>query len=525
MFRKKEKNTGAAPVSPETAPPGPDIIRVDRRHREKDRRDKTTRERSRPTMNPLHFINKGIRRRWLVNTLGTILAVVVLIVIIFYMLINTYFFDSARSGMEQRAESASNFFASYATSESDYLEMVNYYIASFTDSDKLELQFLDTSGQIYRSSYGLFAGSSPGTSDIESALNTTQTSAWIGNDPNTGEHIMAVSTPVVVNGDVKGIMRLVTSLRIVDQQILMYSLIALGIAALLMAVNWLLNMYFLRNILDPLSGITEITRRIAGGSYGIQIESNRRYDDEISDLTDAINDMSRQIGQHSALQQEFIASVSHELRTPLTAINGWGETLLDYEDQLPEEVQGGLRIIVSEARRLTTMVEELLEFSRIQDGRFTLNVEQLDIKAEFEDAVYTYRQFFRKEGIQLNHTDCQQEFPPISGDPERLRQVFSNLLDNAAKHGGSGKRIDTAIGEEAGYVAIVIRDYGPGVPEDELPLIKTKFYKGSSKARGSGIGLAVCDEIVERHGGKLVIANADGGGCAVTVYLPLPPEG
>ena len=185
------------------------------------------------------------------------------------------------------------------------------------------------------------------------------------------------------------------------------------------------------------------------------------------------------------------------------------------------DVKKGMGIIVSEARRLTNMVEELLEFSRIQDGRFTLSVEPMDIKAELEDAVYTYREFFRREGIELNYYDCEEEFPLINGDPERLRQVFCNLLDNAAKHGGSGKRIDISIAPDGDQVAITIRDYGPGIPEEELPHVKYKFYKGSSKARGSGIGLAVCDEIVTRHEGTLDIGNAEGGGCVVTIRLPI----
>ena len=101
-----------------------------------------------------------------------------------------------------------------------------------------------------------------------------------------------------------------------------------------------------------------------------------------------------------------------------------------------------------------------------------------------------------------------------------MRQVFLNILDNAAKHGGEGKKIDASIRIDGENVLVAIRDYGPGIPEDELPLVKRKFYKGSSKARGSGIGLAVCDEIVELHGGKLELANAEGGGTVVTVQLP-----
>ena len=234
--------------------------------------------------------------------------------------------------------------------------------------------------------------------------------------------------------------------------------------------------------------------------------------------------MSLKINQSEKMKNEFISSVSHELRTPLTAINGWAETIMNGEVRDAGDVKKGMGIIVSEARRLTNMVEELLEFSRIQDGRFTLSVEPMDIKAELEDAVYTYREFFRREGIELNHFDCDEEFPPIAGDPERLRQVFCNLLDNAAKHGGSGKRIIASLRREEDNYVIRIRDFGPGIPPAELPYVKQKFYKGSSKARGSGIGLAVCDEIITRHGGTFEIGNADGGGALVTITLPIPPH-
>ena len=199
-------------------------------------------------------------------------------------------------------------------------------------------------------------------------------------------------------------------------------------------------------------------------------------------------------------------------------------TMADMEHLIAEARRRGIRIILNEARRLATMVEELLEFSRISDGRFTLSVEPMDLKAELEDAVYTYREFFRRKGLKLEYIECEEEFPPISGDPERLRQVFCNLLDNADKHGGSGGEVDVSIHPEGNMVAIRVRDFGPGVPEEELPYVKYKFYKGSSKARGSGIGLAVCEEIVTCHGGTLDIENAMGGGCVVTLRLPMTLE-
>ena len=407
----------------------------------------------------------------------------------------------------------------YYRTEAEYYDNARAVVAGEPNSDKLEVEYLDADGQIRFSSSDLTAFRSPGTPDIAEAISMKRTKVWIGADPSTGEHIMAASSPLMIDGEVVGVMRYVTSLNKVDKQIIIIVAIALGIGLGILGMVYFSNLYFIRSIVDPVAGITETAKRIAAGSYGVQIE--KRYDDEIGALTDTINDMSLKINQSEKMKNEFISSVSHELRTPLTAINGWAETIMNGEVRDAGDVKKGMGIIVSEARRLTNMVEELLEFSRIQDGRFTLSVEPMDIKAELEDAVYTYREFFRREGIELNHFDCDEEFPPIAGDPERLRQVFCNLLDNAAKHGGSGKRIDTAIARDEDQVVITIRDYGPGIPAEELPHVKYKFYKGSSKARGSGIGLAVCDEIITRHEGTLDIDNAEGGGCIVTIHLPI----
>ena len=269
--------------------------------------------------------------------------------------------------------------------------------------------------------------------------------------------------------------------------------------------------------------ITSVAKRIAAGSYGIQI--HRQFDDEIGELADTINDMSNKISQSERMQSEFMSSVSHELRTSLTAISGWSETLLSAGGSVKtEDSRRGLNIILRESKRMTDMVEELLEFTRMQDGRFTLSVTKSDIRAEFEDTVFMYGSRLRQEGIELEYLENDSDIPEISCDTARMRQVFLNILDNAAKHGGDGGRITAEICCEEKDVVIRIRDFGPGIPEEELPLIKKKFYKGSSKARGSGIGLAVCEEIVTMHGGTLEIANAEGGGAVVTIRLPIEAQ-
>ena len=291
--------------------------------------------------------------------------------------------------------------------------------------------------------------------------------------------------------------------------------IALSAAAVLLVAA--INLWFYKDVMSPIGGLTNSAREIAEGSYGIQCQ--KFGDNEIGSLTDEINQMSEKIAAADKVRTEFISQVSHELRTPLTAITGWSETLT-YDPAITGDSLKGVKIISKEAGRLTGMVEELLEFTRIQDGRFNLRIELMDVTAELEDALFTYEELLRQAGIEVNYTPPDYEIPLIPGDPERLKQVFLNILDNAATHGADGGKVDVAIRFDGKFAVITMRDYGRGVPEGELPHVKEKFYKGSSKDRGNGIGLAVCDEIVTRHGGELTVANAEGGGCRVTMTLP-----
>ena len=279
-----------------------------------------------------------------------------------------------------------------------------------------------------------------------------------------------------------------------------------------------LNLWFWRYVTGPIGELTRFSKHIAEGSYGVKLDVYS--DDEIGQLTQEINNMSEKVAIAEKSRTDFISQVSHELRTPLTAIMGWSETIA-FDPAVQGDSLRGINIISKEAERLTGMVTELLEFTRIQDGRFNLRIELIDIAAELEDALFTYGELMKQAGMEVNYSGPPSEIPLIPGDPERLRQVFCNLLDNAAKHGGDGGRIDVRLREEGDHVRISFRDYGHGIPEAELPHVKEKFYKGSSKNRGTGIGLSVCDEIVSRHGGELTVANAVDGGCVVTVTLPL----
>ena len=464
-------------------------------------------------------IVSGLRKRWLINTVGVILALGMVCVLAVTASFAAYYYSNMRSDMYNRAETTTDFFAGYVNLDyNTYYQSCITYAQTFEDGDDLELQFISASGRILASSYGPWAGDSPTTDEIQTAISTRGIQPYVGKDPATGERIMAVSSPLIYsNGEVIGVLRFVTSTRLVDRQIVNVALVSLAAMVAVMLVVWLSSNYYIRSIMTPVAEITEKAKRIANGSYGIQIQT--RYRDEIGELAETINEMSSKISQNEKMQAEFISQLSHELRTPLTVINGWSETLLADEDMDPDTRQG-MKIISSEAKRLTEMVMELLDFTRMQDGRMTLAVEPTDIRTEFEDTVFMYGSRLAQDGIRLEYLDNDEDIPEIPCDPQRLRQVFLNILDNAAKHGGAGKRIQASMAFERDAVVVRIRDFGPGIPEDELPLVKKKFYKGSSSVRGTGIGLAVCDEIVEMHGGTLTLENAEGGGTLVTVRLP-----
>ena len=461
----------------------------------------------------------GLRKRWLLNTVSVVFALGLVFVMAVTAAFAAYYYSAMESDLKNRARTTTDFFANYVDQTyNEFYQSCITYAQTFVDKDALELQFINSQGDLVASSFGQWAGQSPDTPEIQEAVSTRDSRTYVGRDPNTGERIMAVSSPMIYsNGEVIGVLRYVTSTRLVDGQILLVAMISALVLLMVLVAVMFTSSYYLRSIMNPVAQITETAKRIANGSYGVQIQTP--YRDEIGELADTINEMSNKIAQNEKMQSEVISQLSHELRTPLTVINGWSETLLAGED-LDAGTRQGLKIISSEAKRLTEMVMELLDFTRIQDGRMTLSVEPTDIRSEFEDTVYMYGSRLAQDGIRLNYEDNDEDIPEIPCDAKRLRQVFLNILDNAAKHGGEGKRIDASMHYEDGTVVVRIRDYGPGIPEDEIPLVKKKFYKGSSKARGSGIGLAVCDEIVQMHGGTLTLENAPGGGTLVTVCLP-----
>jgi len=466
---------------------------------------------------------KSLKFKWFISSFVVLLFVITMIVGVFFAVMESTYYSNIRTELTSKTNTMVSFFNKYInTSYDDYYAAAIQYTENFSDHEIMEMQFIDVNGKVTISSAGLTAGYTIISSDIGETLKTGEPAQFIGKDSITGERVMAVSCVMQSGaGDTIGILRFVTSLSIVDKQLSLIGLMSLLVGFIIILVLSVINLYFIDSFVKRFSKIKDTTAIIAQGSYGTHIEQTR--DDEIGELADMINNMSDEIAVAEKMKMDFISSVSHELRTPLTAINGWAETVLSSSETDKEEIDRGMNVIIKETGRLSGMVESLLEFSRMSGGRLKLNIETMDIAPELEEVMFMYMETIKSEGIKLDYK-CEDNLPPIRGDSERLKQVFINVIDNAVKHGGGGKQITVRIKCEFGWIKITIEDKGEGIPEDELPFVKKKFYRGSTKARGSGIGLAMADEIIRLHNGKLDISSKLSEGTTVEISIPAVSE-
>ena len=290
----------------------------------------------------------------------------------------------------------------------------------------------------------------------------------------------------------------------------MITIVCIGVLLLLTITGYL----FMRSIVRPINCINAVTKNFAQGYFSKRITPIPQ--DEIGDLCKAVNDMASARSETEAMKNEFISSVSHELRTPLTAIQGWAETLcLDID---AETMQKGMHVIVNETERLSRMVEELLDFSRMQSGRLTVQPEPMDILAELGDAVLIYMEKAKREHIRIIYQEPEM-LPFVYGDKNRIRQVFINVIDNALKYSNPGGLVTVSAEAVAEQIQVRISDNGVGISAADLPKVKTKFFKANHTRRGSGIGLAVANEIIAMHHGKLDIQSELGKGTTVIITL------
>ena len=240
----------------------------------------------------------GLRRRWLINTLCVVLPLAIVCVFAVTASFAAYYYSGMESDLRYRARTTTEFFAENMNVDYNaYYQSCVKYAQTYEDRNSIELQFINAQGRLVASSYGPWAGDAPRTTEIREAMDTRTLRAFVGKDENTGERIMAVSSPMVYsNGEVIGVLRFVTSTRVMHMQIAFIAMVAVTFFTIFVLIIVLLTNYYIHTVLVPVTDITEKAQRIATGSYGIQITA--KYNDEIGVLADTINEMSNKISRN-----------------------------------------------------------------------------------------------------------------------------------------------------------------------------------------------------------------------------------
>ena len=449
--------------------------------------------------------NSSITKRWIKGSLATTIAVLIMAVVFLMIFVRNSYYSAAENAILSRINTINGTLtASSALSDSERTAFLYKMSEEFTEKDKFEFMFIDTNGKILATSTGFLPNDDKHIDDI---LKAQKASDGIRSNiyrTSMGEKVMTATC--IIHPEISNIyaIRLVTSLEKVDSQIGITAGIATLLSMAVIAFSVMSGMYFVRSIVNPIRDIESSAAQISKGEFGVRIENT--YNDEIGQLCDAINNMAEELGRTDEIKNDFISSISHELRTPLTAIKGWAETIDNTKDITT--IRKGTGVILSETDRLYSMVENLLDFSRLQQADMKLTKEKLDLVAEISDVAIMFTPRCVQNGIELSY-DETEDIIPVYADKSRLRQVMVNLLDNAVKYTPQGGSIKIKIANEKkkGQVSVSVIDSGKGIHPDDIDKVTQKFYKGKGAKRGSGIGLALVKEIITAHGGEFVVES------------------
>lgn len=433
----------------------------------------------------------------------------------------TSYYDGVRQAMVSRFSSATGQLKMYSGSQNPAQARamaLRRMVEQFDDKDKFEFQLLDATGQVLSSSSGFAQQGTVVAQDYDNAANNSDGLGESVYRTREGEKVMALTYLLTENAEDITALRMVTSLTLLDQALMHRAVFSVAVGLVILGFTIWSGLFFVRSIVVPLGQIETTATRIAKGDLEARLPETPRSD-EVGRLCRTINQMAQNLDKTERMKNEFISSVSHELRTPLTSIRGWVETIASIRDPEDENYRKGLAIIGAETERLYGMVEELLDFSRLQNG-IKMDCQPLDLVAELTDAALFMEARIGQEGLRLVYEE--PELPlPVWADPNRLRQVFINVMDNAVKYSRPGGAITLDLLQDGENAYILISDEGRGIAPEDLENVKLKFFKGKGAVRGSGIGLAVVDEIITALDGAVDLSSELGRGTTVKIRLPL----
>lgn len=428
------------------------------------------------------------------------------------------YYESALIGLMQNQARISQLQFNTYMNRYDLSEIIIGDKNAFYRNNETQVQILDNSGVVlFDSQASNQVGTKLGKSDVNEASEGKQ-STYKSRNELTNEEIISLSYPLNSNDNQAGILRLTSSMTKVNYKIRkdMYFYIIFGTIVSILA--FFVSLIASRRVIAPILDLINVSEKLAAGDFKQKAEVKGK--DELSELASTINFMSDSIVKREDMKNEFISSVSHELRTPLTSIKGWAITLQSKDiQQNADMLNQGLSIIESEGDRLSMMVEDLLDFSRLQSSNFKYDKDKIDI-IELVKQVHTQlAPRATNEGIEFTFTSIYKSIM-VYADKNRMKEVFINIIDNAIKFTSEGGKIDILIDQIDDNVSVTVKDNGEGIKEDEIAFVSSKFYKGSSSKSQTGLGLSICEEIIKGHYGKLIIKSKYGSGTSVIVEIP-----
>lgn len=459
---------------------------------------------------------KGIKKRLFLNYLIGVCLVLFSVELIFMISIKNYYYKSVEQSLNEKAQSSATLYNQYLNKNyANLSDSLAPLVENNTEQQNIEIQIIDKKGNVLLSS-GIVSAEKIQTNDFQKALKG-EVSTWTGNNIETNEKVMSASSAIKdLDSNTIAVIRVVTSLEDVNNLTLKYLFLSVTLLIVILICIFISSAILSKTIIEPVKEVNDIARKMSKGQFNERI--NKHYNDEIGELSDTLNYMASEILKAEETKNDFISSVSHELRTPLTAIKGWGETIITGSFEDKEEIEKGLKVILRETDRLKNMVDELLDFSKLEGNKLVLNKEKTDIKEEIEEILRLYDGRAKKERISLQ-SKFTENIPELSVDRNRFKQVIINILDNAMKFSPKDSNILINVSTLENELIIEIIDNGYGIAKEDLPKIKDKFFKGNSKKSGSGIGLAVCDKIIKLHGGSLELKSELNKGTNVIIKL------
>ena len=434
---------------------------------------------------------------------------------LFFFAIYQYYITGMEQTLTNNAEASASMYSRYAPS-GDIKDKQDFIFENMDSQEKALVEVYDANGNYIINNLGDTKNPTELTDDYNTAVQG-DIASWRGK-LDTREAVMSVSVPIYDGKIVVGVLRYVSSMSMVNALLKENFLAVFVIGLVILVAAAIIGRVMSSLILRPIRNLIRVTREITKGN--LEAKATVYNNDEIGQLSKAINRMTDEIAQSYKTKNDFISSISHELRTPLTSINGWAETIEDSPEDV-ETTQMGMEIISRETKRMIRLVNDLLDFSKLQSHRIELELEPIWMNDFLENL---YNQFLPRAAqdevalrLHLGNTDVM-----IMADDNRLSQVFVNILDNAFKFVKGRAYPEVVIQAHMldDQVVMTIEDNGPGMSSEELLRVKEKFYKGSSKQSGTGLGLSIANEIVALHNGTFYIDSIRGVGTKVSVVLP-----